>query len=54
MVIRGTARVTCPACGKQHDGELVQSINTIRDRTFRIISHRTRTITDLARRRLAG
>lgn len=28
MVIRGTARVTCPACGKQHDGELVQSINT--------------------------
>lgn len=28
MVIRGTARVTCPACGKKHDGELVQSINT--------------------------
>jgi hypothetical protein len=28
MVIRGTARITCPACGKQHDGELVQSINT--------------------------
>jgi hypothetical protein len=28
MVIRGTARVTCPACGKQHDGDLVQSINT--------------------------
>ena len=28
MVIRGTARVTCPACGKQREGELVQSINT--------------------------
>jgi hypothetical protein len=28
MVIRGSARVTCPACGKQRDGELVQSINT--------------------------
>ena len=28
MVIRGTAKVTCPACGKQRDGELVQSINT--------------------------
>jgi hypothetical protein len=28
MVIRGTARVACPACGKQHDNELVQSINT--------------------------
>lgn len=28
MVIRGTARVSCPACGRQHDGELVQSINT--------------------------
>jgi hypothetical protein len=28
MVVRGTARVTCPACGKQRDGELVQSINT--------------------------
>src|SRR5689334_6789012 len=28
MVIRGSARVTCPACGVKHDGELVQSINT--------------------------
>jgi hypothetical protein len=28
MVIRGTARVTCPACGKSREGELVQSINT--------------------------
>ncbi len=28
MVIRGSARVTCPACGKKRDGELVQSINT--------------------------
>ena len=28
MVIRGTARVTCPACGKAQDCELVQSINT--------------------------
>jgi len=28
MVIRGSARVTCPACGARHDGELVQSINT--------------------------
>ena len=28
MVVRGTARVTCPACGAKHDGELVQSINT--------------------------
>lgn len=28
MVIRGTARVTCPACGTSHDSELVQSINT--------------------------
>ncbi|HEX5060811.1 MAG TPA: CpXC domain-containing protein [Kofleriaceae bacterium] len=28
MVIRGSARVTCPACGAKHDGELVQSINT--------------------------
>jgi hypothetical protein len=28
MVVRGTARVTCPACGEQRDGELVQSINT--------------------------
>lgn len=28
MVIRGTARVTCPACGRAHDRELVQSINT--------------------------
>jgi hypothetical protein len=28
MVIRGTARVTCPACGRTHDRELVQSINT--------------------------
>lgn len=28
MVIRGTAKVRCPACGKQRDGELVQSINT--------------------------
>jgi hypothetical protein len=27
-VIRGTARVTCPACGKAQDAELVQSINT--------------------------
>src|SRR5262245_17529310 len=28
MVIRGSARVTCPGCGKKRDGELVQSINT--------------------------
>ncbi len=28
MVIRGSARVTCPACGTKHDGELVQTINT--------------------------
>ncbi len=28
MVIRGTARITCPACGRAHDRELVQSINT--------------------------
>jgi hypothetical protein len=28
MVIRGSARVTCPACSAKHDGELVQSINT--------------------------
>jgi hypothetical protein len=28
MVIRGSARVTCPACGAKRDGELVQSINT--------------------------
>ncbi|HEY5950099.1 MAG TPA: CpXC domain-containing protein [Kofleriaceae bacterium] len=28
MVVRGTARVTCPACGAKHDGELVQTINT--------------------------
>ncbi len=28
MVIRGSARVTCPACGTKHDGELVQSVNT--------------------------
>lgn len=28
MVVRGTARVTCPACGKQREGELVQSIST--------------------------
>ena len=28
MVIRGSARVTCPACGKKREGELVQSINT--------------------------
>ena len=28
MVVRGTARVTCPACGEQHDGKLVQTINT--------------------------
>lgn len=28
MVIRGSARVTCPACGAKHDNELVQSINT--------------------------
>src|SRR5262245_52122180 len=28
MVIRGTARVTCPGCGKAQDCELVQSINT--------------------------
>jgi hypothetical protein len=28
MVIRGSARVTCPACGASREGELVQSINT--------------------------
>src|SRR5262245_19343340 len=28
MVIRGSARVTCPACGAKQEGELVQSINT--------------------------
>ena len=28
MVIRGTARVTCPACGTSHESALVQSINT--------------------------
>lgn len=28
MVIRGSAQVTCPACGAKHDAELVQSINT--------------------------
>jgi hypothetical protein len=28
MVVRGTARVTCPACGEKHDGSLVQTINT--------------------------
>lgn len=28
MVIRGSARVACPACGTQHDGKLVQTINT--------------------------
>lgn len=28
MVIRGSARVACPACGAQHDGQLVQTINT--------------------------
>jgi hypothetical protein len=28
MVIRGTARVTCPGCGKAQDCELVQSTNT--------------------------
>lgn len=28
MVIRGSARVTCPACGARHDGDLVQTINT--------------------------
>lgn len=28
MTVRGTAKVTCPACGKQQDTELVQSINT--------------------------
>ena len=28
MTVRGTATVTCPACGKQQDAELVQSINT--------------------------
>jgi hypothetical protein len=28
MVIRGSARVACPACGAQHDGTLVQTINT--------------------------
>lgn len=26
--ITGTARVTCPACGREHDVKLVQSINT--------------------------
>lgn len=31
MAIRGTARVTCPACGKAQDCELVQSINTRTD-----------------------
>ena len=28
MVVKGTARVTCPACGKASECELVQSINT--------------------------
>ncbi|HEY5923459.1 MAG TPA: CpXC domain-containing protein [Kofleriaceae bacterium] len=28
MVIRGSARVTCPACGAKQDGDLVQTINT--------------------------
>jgi hypothetical protein len=28
MVIRGSAQVTCPACGAKQDAELVQSINT--------------------------
>ena len=28
MVVRGTARVSCPACGAMHDGKLVQTINT--------------------------
>ena len=28
MVIRGSARVTCPACGAKQEGELVQTINT--------------------------
>jgi hypothetical protein len=29
--ITGTARVTCPACGREHDVQLVQSINTQTD-----------------------
>ena len=28
MKITGTAHVTCPACGREHDVKLVQSINT--------------------------
>jgi hypothetical protein len=28
MVIRGSARVACPACGAKQEGKLVQSINT--------------------------
>ena len=28
MKITGTARVTCPACGREHDAKLVQNINT--------------------------
>ena len=29
MVIRGKAKVTCPACGTANEAELVQSINTV-------------------------
>ena len=31
MKITGTAHVTCPACGREHDVPLVQSINTTDD-----------------------
>lgn len=31
MKITGTAHVTCPACGREHDVPLVQSVNTTDD-----------------------
>lgn len=31
MKITGTAHVTCPACGREHDVSLVQSVNTQED-----------------------
>jgi hypothetical protein len=31
MSIVGTARVLCPGCGREHDAQLVQSINTRKD-----------------------
>lgn len=31
MKIIGTAHVTCPACGREHDVQLVQNINTQKD-----------------------